>query len=184
MSGSHLWKLLRLKPADGDLWHAYRRVFIETYVRDTNGKEPIFNDWTGRRVKFGPDNFEHAFTRNPGFRQGSNYTVELDPHRAERMLWIREVLGQTAGTLRRYAEQFHEQGRKKRRRVFYVVEEAYVVVLDEPEDGAKPLQFVSAYPTAGRDYEREIKRKGGALMEERRVKPPAEKEKAPVLDGD
>lgn len=180
----HLWKLLRLKPQDGDLWKAYHQVFIETYVCDANGNVPIFTDWTGRQVKFGADSFKHAFTRNPHFRQGLNHVAELDRLRAERLLWIGEVLNASAGTLRRYTEQFKEDGKPKRRRVFYVVEEAYVVVLNEPLDTNQPLQFVTAYPTGSRDYEREIKRKNGALMEERRIKPPPEKENAPVLDGD
>lgn len=169
----HLWKLLRLKPEDGDLWKAYRRVFIETYVRDASGNTPPFSDWSGRPVKFGVDGFAHAFTRNPNYRQGLDHVAALDRQRAERMLWIREVLNASAGTLRRYAEQFKEAGRPKRRRVFYVVEESYVVVLNEPPDAEQPLQFVTAYPTANRDYEREIKRKNGALMEERRIKPKA-----------
>lgn len=167
----HLWKLLRLKPEDGNLWNAYRRVFNETYVRDTNGNPPSFTDWSGRPVKFGADSFTHAFTRNPNFRQGLDHAAELDRQRAERMLWIREVLNASAGTLRRYAEQFKEGGKPKRRRIFYVVEEAYVVVLNEPPDTNQPLQFISAFPTVSRDYEREIKRKNGALMEEKRVKP-------------
>ena len=167
----HLWRLLRLEPTDGDLWRAYRRVFIETYVRDATGESPLFTDWTGRQVKFGEGSFKHAFTRNANFRQGLDHSVELDLRRAERMLWIREVLNASAGTLRRYVEQFKEDGKPKRRRVFYVVEEAYVVVLNEPLDPTEPLQFASAYPTAGRDYEREIKRKNGALLEEKRIKP-------------
>lgn len=167
----HLWKLLRLKPDDGNLWNAYRRVFIETYVRDAYGNAPSFTDWTGRPVKFGFCSFDHAFTRNPNFRQGFDHEAELDRQRAERMIWIREVLNASAGTLRRYAEQFKEDGKPKRRRIFYVVEEAYVVVLNEPLDANQPLQFITAYPTASRDYEREIKRKNGALMEEKRIKP-------------
>lgn len=59
-----------------------------------------------------------------------------------------------------------------------MVEEAYVVVLNEPSDPNAPLQFVTAFPTSDRDYDREIKRKGGMLIDSRRGR------KAPVLDGD
>lgn len=178
MSGTHLWKLLRLKPADGDLWKAYRKVFVETYVRDAAGNEPMLTDWRGRRVMFYASNFKHAFTRNPNFREGLDHKVELDERRAQRVLWIKEVLAASAGDIRQYREQFMQDGGTKRRRVFYVMEEAYVVVLDEPPDSDAPLQFVSAYPTAGRDYQKEIKRKGGMLIDSRRGR------KAPVLDGD
>ncbi len=102
----------------------------------------------------------------------------MDDRRAQRVLWIKEVLAASAGDIRQYREQFMQDGGTKRRRVFYVVEEAYVVVLDEPPDNDAPLQFVSAYPTAGRDYQKEIKRKGGMLIDSRRGR------KAPVLDGD
>jgi hypothetical protein len=168
--GQHLWKLLRLKPADGDLWKAYRRVYIETYVRDSNGTEPSFQDWRGRPIKFGSAAFEHAFTRNPGFRQGLNHSTELDLRRAERILWIKEVLAVSAGTVRLYQEQFQEDGKPKRRKLFYVIEEAYVVIFNQPTDPNAPLQFVSAYPTNDRYYEREIRRKNGALIEQRKAK--------------
>ena len=166
----HLWKLLRLKPPDGNLWKAYRRVFIETYVRDPQGNEPVFTDWRGRPIKFGADSFKHAFTRNPNFRQGMEHENELDLRRAERMLWIREVLNVTAGTVLLYREQFAENNKPKRRRLFYVIEEAYVVIFNEPAEPSEPLQFVSAYPTSDRDYQQEIRRKNGALIEQRRGK--------------
>jgi hypothetical protein len=168
--GQRLWKLLRLKPADGDLWKAYRHVYIETYVRDGNGVEPHFQDWRGRPIKFGIDAFKHAFTRNPNFREGLNHSNELDLRRAERVLWIKEVLAVSAGTISLYREQFQQDGKPKRRKLFYVIEEAYVVVFNEPSDPNAPLQFVSAYPTSDRDYVREIRRKNGALIEQRRAK--------------
>lgn len=86
------------------------------------------------------------------------------------MLWIREILNASAGHLQLYKEQFKEDGKQKRRRLFYVVEEAYVVIFDEPENPEHPLQFVSAYPTSDRDYKNEIKKKNGALIDQRRIK--------------
>lgn len=167
--GQHLWKLLRLKPADGDLWKAYRRVYVETYVRDRDGVEPLFRDWRGRPVKFGIDAFKHAFTRNPNFREGLHHSTELDLRRAERILWIKEVLEVSSGTISLYLEQFKQDNKPKRRKLFYVVEEAYVVVFNDPPDPNAPLQFVSAYPTSDRDYKLEIRRKNGALIEQRRA---------------
>lgn len=168
--GQHLWKLLRLKPADGDLWKAYRRVDVETYVRDSNGVEPSFYDWRGRPIKFGMGAFKHAFTRNPNYRQGLNHSNELDLRRAERMLWIKEVLAASAGNISLYQEQFQEGGDTKRRKLFYVIEEAYVVIFNEPADKQAPLQFVSAFPTTDRDYKEEIRRKNGALIDQRKAK--------------
>jgi len=83
----------------------------------------------------------------------------------------------SAGTISLYIEQFQEDGKTKRRKLFYVIEEAYVVVFNEPADTNAPLQFVSAYPTNDRDYKREIRRKNGALIEQRRAKPKPEEEK-------
>lgn len=166
----HLWKLLRLKPQDGDQWKAYRRVFMETYVRDAQGNEPVFVDWRGRPIKFGAGSFKHAFTRNPNFRQGLDHENELDLRRAERILWIKEVLNVSAGTVLLYQEQFKENNRPKRRKLFFVIEEAYVVIFDEPPNPTLPLQFVSAYPTSDRDYQQEIRRKNGALIDQKRGK--------------
>lgn len=183
----HLWPLLRLTPEDGDLWAAYRRVYLETYVRDREGNTPYFADWRGRQVKFGADSFKHAFTRNPRFREGAGHTNELDRRRAERMLWIGEVLVASAGKLELYRQQFQEDGRSKRRHLFYVVEEAYVVILNEPADRNEALQFLSAYPTSDRDYRNEIRKKNGALLEQRCAKAANStggEENAPVLDGD
>lgn len=177
MSSKRLWKLLRLKPEDGNLWQAYRKVFIETYVRDAAGNEPTFMDWRERRVMFHRGNFNHAFTRNPNYRSGLDHEPELDIYRAERILWIREVLAASGGTIHLYHQKFEQDGKQKRSQVFYVLDEAYVVVLNEPPTADKPLQFVTAFPTANRDYQREIKRKNGILIDSKRGN-------APVLDGD
>lgn len=144
---------------------------METYVRDAQGNEPVFTDWRGRQIKFGASSFKHAFTRNPNFRQGLNHENELDLRRAERVLWIKEVLNVSAGTVLLYWEQFAENNKPKRRRLFYVIEEAYVVIFNEPSDPSEPLQFVSAYPTSDRDYQQEIRRKNGALIDQKRGKP-------------
>lgn len=66
-----------------------------------------------------------------------------------------------------YREQFAENNKPKRRRLFYVIEEAYVVIFNEPADPSEPLQFVSAYPSSDRDYRQEIRRKNGALIDQR-----------------
>ena len=166
----HLWPLLVLELPDEEQWQAYQRVFVETCVRDREGNAPTFSDWRGRQIKIHRENFRHAFTRNPRFREGVNHSAALDLRRAQRVLWIKEAINACAGTIRLYQEQFREDGRPKRRKLFYVVEEAYVVIFNEPANPQAPLQFVSAYPTDSRDYEREIRRKNGALIEERRPK--------------
>jgi len=161
---------LRLKPADGDLWKAYRKVYLETYVKDAAGQAVLITDWHGRQVKFGHDAFRHAFTETARFREGMDHEAELSEIRAQRVLWIKDVLAGEAGLTRVYREHIDDPrgGRRKRRRIYFVVDELYVVVLDEPEDGAKALQFVSAFPTTDPQYERQIKAKRGIFVEEKK----------------
>ncbi len=161
---------LRLKPVngewqEGEAWQAYRKVYVETYVSGT----PI-TDWHGRLVKFGRDAFKHAFTETARYREGMDHDAELSFIRAERMLWIKEVLAGNGGLTRVYRETLQDDrgNRRKRRRVYFVVNEMYVVVLDEPDDAAKPLQFVTAFRTTDPSYEQQIKRKKGIFIEEKK----------------
>ena len=57
---------------------------------------------------------------------------KLDLRRAERVLWIRAVLDVSAGTVSLYREQFTENNKPKRRRLFYVIEEAYPALREKP----------------------------------------------------
>ena len=145
--------------------------WLQTYVKDAAGHAVLITDWRGRQVKFGHDAFRHAFTETARLREGLDHEIELSEIRAQRVLWIKEVLAGEAGLTRVYREQpdAPRGGRRKRRRVYYVVDERYVVVLDEPEDASQPMHFVTAFVTTDMQYEQQIKRKRGVLLEEKKA---------------
>jgi hypothetical protein len=138
----HLWPLLRLKAAtDKELIEAYRRVYIETYVRNADGKEIELYDWNGNRVIFRAGAFNHAFSESSDYRfGGGEHDIPFSKKRARCILWIKEVIAATKG----HIERRGELRQSKRRRVLIVVEEKYVVVLAM---GKKPkeLEFISAF---------------------------------------
>jgi hypothetical protein len=68
----HLWPLLRLQAAnDKELIEAYRQVFVETYVRTSDGKAIEVFDWLGNKVIFNPRNFDHAFSESTDYRSAA-----------------------------------------------------------------------------------------------------------------
>lgn len=170
MTGEPLWPFLTFEGLEGDdLINAYRQAYLETYVKKPNGEIPVFHDWTGAQVNFPPWQFDHAFSETHDYRQGLGHDC-FSVRRAERMLWIQEVLQASKGTISRYIQTHStDRGRAKRRRTFFVHEEKYLVVLNDPIGTEKPFQFVTAFPTNDLDYLRRIKqtsvlvdsRKGG-----------------------
>jgi len=145
----HLWPFLRLKAANEDeLKDKYRKVYLETYVRDADGNEVELHDWTGRRVRFNEHNFGHAFSESMNYKLSAGiHDVPFSMKRALRILWIREVLSASAGTTERWHNMRRDsRNRPKKHRVLLVIEEKYVVVLEEQKDSTD-LQFISAYPT-------------------------------------
>lgn len=146
----HLWALLRLSAdTDEDLKEAYRQVYLRHYVQAEDGQRIEIVDWLGNRIHFNghPNFFEHAFTEHKNYR--SSYGVhsnKLDKRRARCLLWIKEVLRGEAGTIeRRHQTRKDDRGRLRKRRSLIVVEEKYVVVLEE-RDGGDGLDFISAFP--------------------------------------
>jgi hypothetical protein len=155
--------MLRLHAdSEEELKEKYKQVYIETYIRTASGEEIEIRDWDGARVRFSVRDFEHAFTDNPNFRFGAGvHTFSLSKQRARRVLWIREVLTASAGTIEKRIEYRQTSRGRRRRVVLHVVEESYVVVLGDRAEGDK--QFITAFH-AGKNYREKVLRKT-ALVE-------------------
>ncbi len=171
----HLWPYLRLKAkSEKELKEKYRKVFIETYVRDVNGNEIKLFDWSGTRVRFNSRSFDHAFSESSDYRfRDGSHDLPLSKRRARCILWIKEALTALQGTIE-VRNQYRKvsSGRNKKRRVLLVVEEKYVIVL-QYRDKKKELQFITAY-IADRSSVDKIIREGGWI----------ETKKSPSLNGD
>ncbi len=162
---THLWPLLRFTGSSSDeIKEKYREIFLQTYVRASNGNQIIIKDWNGNRIHFVSGIFDHAFSEASDYRFGCGiHDVPFSLNRARRILWIKEVLSASAGTIERWGQMRKDsRGKLSKRRVLVVVEEKYVVVLEETEKG-KELHFISAFP-ADVSYLGNIRRKG-ALIE-------------------
>ena len=171
----HLWPYLRLKAkTENELKEKYRKVFIETYVMDSDGNEIKMYDWKGVRVRFNARNFDHAFSESSDYRFGDGtHNIPFSKKRARCILWIKEALMADQGTIEvRNQYRKGSRGRNKKRRVLLVVEEQYVIVL-QYRDNTKDLQFITAY-VANRSAIEKIKREGGWI----------ETKKSPSLNGD
>ena len=161
----HLWPMLRLSAGtDDDLIEKYREIYIENYVRDAGGNEIIIKDWNGNRVRFVPRSFNHAFSESSNYKLSAGvHNIGFSKERARRILWIREVLCASAGTIQRLHQRRKDsRGNEKKRRVLLVTEERYVVVLQENAKTGD-LEFISAFP-ADRNYIQKIQRES-ALVE-------------------
>lgn len=98
----HLWPLLRLKAEDEEaLKEAYRQVYLETYVQARDGSRIEMYDWVGNRVFFHAGTFEHAFSESENYRFSSGVHTRFSARRARCVLWIKEVLSATKGTIER-----------------------------------------------------------------------------------
>lgn len=171
----HLWPLTRLKAdSEEELIKAYFEVYLENYVKTKNGKKIIIRDWLGNRIHFNPyfSSFEHAFSKSSSYRFGHGiHDKPFSKERARRILWIKEVLNASGGTIERRAQTKKDSSRNrfKQMRILIVLEENYVVVL-EKADTPKRLDFITAFP-GDNAYIKKIKRESGWL----------ETKKAPVL---
>jgi hypothetical protein len=171
----HLWPLLRLKAdTDAALKEQYRKVYLETYVRGADGKKIALYDWHGRRVRFHARTFDHAFSESSDYRFGGGFhDLPFSKRRARCILWIKEVLAATRGTIEcRQQLRRDSRGRPRKRRVLLVVEERYVVVL-QVRDKNNELEFVTAF-VADKAFIAKIQKEGGWI----------ETKKSPSLDGD
>lgn len=157
-----LWPQLRLKAdSEEELIAKYRQVYLETYVWDENGERRVFTDWAGFEYQFSERAFDHAFSESTNYRTSSGiHDKGWSRKRLRRILWIKEVLNLSAGTIQRYSQRRQtDRGRQAKRRTLVVVEERYVVVFDDPKEKGKPHQFVTAFP-ADPSYMEKIKQTG------------------------
>ncbi|MCP5162423.1 MAG: hypothetical protein H6999_01760 [Hahellaceae bacterium] len=155
-----LWPQLRLKAAsEAELVEKYRSVYLETYVYDETGNQRLFTDWCGVTYQFSAHAFDHAFSESTNYRTSAGiHDGGFSKPRARRMLWIKEVLALTAGTIQRYSQSRQtDRGKTAKRRTLVVVEEKYVVVFDDPRKAGEPYRFVTAFP-ADQSYMERIKR--------------------------
>ena len=144
-----LWPLLDPAGASEDEQREYfLRLFLENYVMGAQGQEPDIRDWHGRRVKFHPPNFDHAFSEASNYRLSSGvHDIPLSMRRAQRMLWIKEAIAGSAGTIEVRAQTRKDsRGRMRKRRTLIVVDERYVVVLQACEKEGYAFEFVTAFP--------------------------------------
>ncbi len=117
---NHLWPLLRLKAeSQKALREAYRKVYLEAYVRGSDGQEIQIFDWLGNRVRFSghPKFFDHAFSESSSYRFGSGvHDLPFSEKRARCIFWIKEVLAASRGTIeRRLSIRKDSRERKKKR---------------------------------------------------------------------
>lgn len=160
----HLWPLLRIKGStDDEVKEKYREIFVSTYIRTKGGDEITITDWNGNRIRFSAFAFDHAFSESSDYRFSYGvHDVPFSLKRARRILWIKEALSASAGTIERMGQiRRDSRGRQKKRRVLIVVEEKYVVVLEE-SGKEKELNFISAFP-ADTSYLEKIRRESVLL---------------------
>ena len=158
----NLWPYLRLKAkTDEELKEKYRKVFIETYIKDSNDNEIKIYDWEGTRVRFSTQSFEHAFSESSDYRFSDGFhDIPLSKKRARCILWIKEVLSGDQGTIEIYNQsRIGSRGRQKKNRVLLVTEENYLVVLEYRKKD-NDLQFITAYPIYKNKLQ-QIRREGG-----------------------
>ncbi len=173
----HLWPFIRLKAdTEEKLREAYRKIYLENYVKTKDGKEIELYDWHGNRIHFGSYSsvFDHAFSESADYRTSCGiHEISFSKERARRILWIKEVLKASKGTIERRSQtkRGYSPNRLKQRRILIVLEENYVVVLEKVEK-KETLYFISAFP-ADNGYIKKIRSDGGLL-----------EVKSPSLNGD
>jgi len=158
-----IWPLLRLRAkSEEELKEKYRDIYIDEYVN-----QEIY-DWMGNRVIFSYSQFDHAFS------ESSNYKTSFGVHdkpfsikRARYILWIKKVLMLQIGDVDYNIEYRSEIRTKKGKqvvvRLYAVIEEKYVVVLDKKEDN---LYFITAVPHDKNSY-KNMNRRSALLKKEK-----------------
>lgn len=134
------WPLLRLSAENDDaLKEAYRQVYIAEYVLQEHF------DWLGNRVRFHAPTFDHAFSESSNYLNGlGTHDIPFSKRRARQILWIKEVLKGTVKIERRHQVRKDTRQRDVKRRSLIVVDERYVVVLQETKNMGE-LEFVTAF---------------------------------------
>jgi hypothetical protein len=171
-----LWPQLRLKAGtEEELIELYRQVYLLTYVRDESGVKRSFIDWTGAAYQFSEFAFDHAFSRADNYRTSAGvHNAGFCPVRLRRILWIKEVLALSAGTVARYKqERKSDRGTTVKRRTLVVLDERYVVVFNDPSPHKEAYEFVTAF-VADNNYLADLKKKS-FLVETKTATPEKEK---------
>lgn len=137
-----VWSLLRLKAdTEEELMEKYREVYINEYVN-----QEIY-DFRGNRVIFPYKQFDHAFTESKDYRNSQGIHTHFSKKRARYILWMKKVLMKDTGNIDYRFECRSEARTKKGKRVitriYAVIEEKYIVVLDKKEDA---LYFITGVP--------------------------------------
>lgn len=159
------WPLYEFQVVDEDeLREKYRAVYLREYVRAD------VRDWNGRRILFHAPTFDHAFSEASRYRTAASvHDVPLSLRRARRILWIKLALAamdvdiDVIGQIR-----VDSRGRQRRRRTIIVLENRYVVVLQQCRRDGYAFEFVTAFP-ADAAYLQYLRR-GSAIVERRRAK--------------
>lgn len=137
-----IWSLLRLKAdTEEELIEKYREVYVNEYVN-----QEIY-DFKGNRVIFPYKQFDHAFTESKDYRNSQGDHDRFSKKRARYILWIKKVLMKDTGNVD-YRFEYRSEARNKKgkrviARIYAVIEEKYIVVLDQKEDA---LYFITGVP--------------------------------------
>lgn len=151
-------------------------MYLENYIETQDGKKIEIYDWHGTRIYFNssPSFFNHAFSESSNYRTSYGiHTIPISKKRARCILWIKEVLEASKGTIevRGQTKKDYKRNKFKQRRSLIVLEESYVVVLEKGEKQNR-FYFITAFP-ADRAYIEEIRRASSFI----------EMKKAPVLSA-
>ncbi len=137
-----VWPLLKLEAdTQEELIEKYREVYVNEYV-----KQEIY-DFKGNRVIFPYKQFDHAFTETKDYRNSQGIHDHFSKKRARYILWIKKVLMKDTGKVD-YKFEYRSEVREKKgkrviARIYAVIEEKYIVVLDKKDD---KLYFVTGVP--------------------------------------
>lgn len=161
---SKVWSLLRLKANnDEELKQMYKEVYIKEYVN-----QEIY-DFNGTRVIFPYSQFEHAFSESSDYKNAHGYhDIPFSKKRARYMPWIKKVLMKDSGNIEYRFEYRSEvrtkNGKKVVARIYAVVEEKYIVVLDQKE---KDLYFITGVPHDSSSFKKMVER--SALLKQEKI---------------
>ncbi|ADN08219.1 hypothetical protein [Sulfurimonas autotrophica] len=159
-----VWPLLRFKADnDDELKEMYKKVYIDEYVN-----QEIY-DFNGKRVIFPYSQFEHAFSESSNYKTSNGYhDIPFSKKRARYLLWIKKVIMKDTGNidykLEYRSEMKTKKGKKVTVRIYAVIDERYIVVLDQKEN---KLYFVTGIPHDKNSYKRMVER--SALLKQEKV---------------
>ena len=158
-----IWSLLRLKAdSEEELIEKYRQVYIDEYVN-----QEVY-DFRGTRVIFPYKQFDHAFSESSNYKTSLGLHDRFSKKRARYILWIKKVLmadnGNVEYCFEHRSETRSKRGRQVVARIYAIVEEKYIVVLDKKGD---KLYFITGVPHNVNSYKSMIRR--SVLLSQKKV---------------